>query len=173
MTDLTIRWANARELLEDSPEYQSALRAAHRERAEASHGAVDPSSLHLVWLSVLAEAAYLVATADGHCSDEDKQAVTAGLVTITEEQLTASDIEEAFARASGSVHGGTSKLLHEMAEQVQESALREAVILVAFAASRSEGLSERQDLVLHALAHAFGFSEGKLQSLLSRARQAL
>ena len=171
MAELGTRWANVRELLEESPEFHTSLRAIE---PPGDGAALDGTVSAPSWLTALAEAAYLVATADGIPPDADRNAITEGLVEVSEGHLTPAHIEAAFARVSTAVHGEASKLLHEIALTVTDSSLQRAVILVALAAGiRNESISERQNLVLHALAHAFGLSEGKLQSLIARARQVI
>jgi hypothetical protein len=67
-----------------------------------------------------------------------------------------------------------SKLLSEIATSVGDVALRDAVFVAACAVAWGDGVvSQRKALVMHALGHALGFSEGKLQSLLTRIRQVL
>jgi tellurite resistance protein len=167
MSERQSNLVKVREVLEDVPVYQTALSASER----APTGAEPPRPPS--WLSAMVEAAYLVACADGAPSDEQRRDIAFGLQSLCDGKLNAQEIDLGIDRVLQAVHSeGASKLLHEIAALVSETALREAVFLVACAAAWGEaGMSERKSLAISALGHAFGFSEGKLQSLLARARQ--
>jgi tellurite resistance protein len=156
------------EFAEALPAFRAALSNTPGPTADAETRA--PSS----WLRALMEAVYLLASADGHLSDEGRRRITEELLALSEGQLTAEEVSAALDGLNLAVHEGASKLFHEIASIISDARLREAVFLVALAAAWGNGsMSERKELAVRALGHAFGFSEGKLQSLLSKARQVL
>jgi hypothetical protein len=164
MFDSAERLAQLHELLEELPAFAAALRALPEQ------GGSSPN-----WLDAMVEAAYLVAASDGELSEDDTQAFFRGLSAVTEGKLNEARMQQTVERARSRVHEhAASQLMHEIADLTDETALREAVFLVACATilDRSKP-SERQTLAKHALGHAFGFSEGKIQQLFSKLRASL
>jgi hypothetical protein len=168
MFDSAERLSQLHELLEELPAFDAALSTLGQPGA-----ASEASSAN--WLDRMAEAAYLVAAADGELAKADTDALCRGLTAITEGKLSEERIAQSIERVRRKVHEhAASQLVHEIAELVPDTTLREAVFLVACATvvDRSRP-SDRQTLASHALGHAFGFSEGKIQQLVAKLRHSL
>lgn len=148
---------------------------AQRELAEqaAEHEAAQAKMEREILLGALVESAYVVAAADGELSDAERSELAKGFSAITdvgEDELC--DLIERVAPAVG--EQGPTARFQEIAEVVQDEALRDAAYLVACAVAwRDGGIGEKQGLALRGLKDAFGYSEGKHQQLLAKARQML
>jgi hypothetical protein len=167
MFDSAERLSELHELLEELPAFDAALSAL-------GDGATSEGS-SANWLDRMAEAAYLVAAADGELAEADTSAFSRGLTAVTEGKLSETRIAQGIERVRRKVHEhAASQLVHEIAELVPDTTLREAVFLVACATIVDPARpSERQTLATHALGHAFGFSEGKIQQLVAKLRHSL
>ncbi|HEY6559352.1 MAG TPA: hypothetical protein VI072_18835 [Polyangiaceae bacterium] len=168
MFDSAERLSQLQELLEELPAFAAALNVTGDRDAR-------PEASSASWLDRMAEATYLVAAADGELAEPDARALCRGLTAVTEGRLSEPRVEQAIERARRKVHEhAATQLLHEIAELVPETALREAVFLVACATIVDRARpSERQSLATHALGHAFGFSEGKIQQLVATLRHSI
>jgi hypothetical protein len=168
MFDSPERLSQLHELLEELPAFHAALSSL----GEAS---LEGEAPRASWLDRMAESAYLIAAADGELGEADTHALCRGLSAVSEGKLGKERVHGAIERVQRKVHGhAVSQLFHEIAELVPEMPLREAVFLVASATILDRTRpSERQSLAQHALGHAFGFSEGKMQQLFAKLRHAL
>jgi hypothetical protein len=170
MPEAQTRYANLRELAQSLPAYRAAL--ADTKPAQVS-ALQDPSH---AWLRAVIEAVYLLASTDGGLDAEGKREVTDELLALSDGRLSISEIDAVLEELGRAVHHrGASKLFHEIASIIQQRPLREEVFLLACAAAVAvqRTVTERTKLAVRALGHAFDFSEGKLQSLLAKARQQL
>jgi tellurite resistance protein len=124
-------------------------------------------------LGALTESAYIVAAADGALSDAERSELGRGLAAIT--QASEDELAEMVDRvAPAVVEQGPKARLAEIAEVISDAELREAAYLVACAVAwRDGGIGEKQGLALRGLKDAFGYSEGKHQALLAKARQLM
>ncbi|HMJ13586.1 MAG TPA: hypothetical protein VK524_19340 [Polyangiaceae bacterium] len=167
MFDSPERLSQLHELLEELPAFHVAL----SDVPEASSEAEVPAN----WLDGMAEAAYLIAAADGGLGEQDVEGFRRGLAAVSEGRLAPARTLLAIERVQRKVHDHVaSQLFHEIAELVPETPLREAVFLVASATILDRASpSQRQTLAQHALGHAFGFSEGKIQQLVARLRHSV
>ncbi len=124
-------------------------------------------------LGALTESVYIVAAADGALSEGERNELARGLAAITQAgQDELSEMVERVAPAVG--EQGPKARFAEIAEVISEAELRDAAYLVACAVAwRDGGIGEKQGLALRGLKDAFGYSEGKHQQLLAKARQLL
>ena len=125
-----------------------------------------------MWLGALVEAAYIIAQADGSVSDEERGEIVEGLVELTERSVSADEVVDMLDRVAGAVEEeGAKARFAEIAEIVSDPELRDAVYLVACAVAwKGGGIGEKQGLAVRALKDAFGYGEGKHQTLLAKAR---
>jgi len=170
MAELKTSLMKVRDMLGEVAAYQETLTRAAASQADAA-----AERRQAEWLGAMTEAALIVASADGQLSDVEKKQMSEGLVSLTDGKVSEQDVLDMIERVTAAVHEeGPSKRFHEIATILADSPLREAVFLIACAVAwRDRGINERQGLAVRALGHAFGFSEGKLQSLLAKAKQAL
>jgi tellurite resistance protein len=124
-------------------------------------------------VGALTESAYIVAVADGKLSDGERTSLARGVGAITD--ASENEVCELLDRVAPAVQEeGPKARFEEIAEVLEDAELREAAYLVACAiAWKDGGIGEKQGLALRGLKDAFGFSEGKHQQLLAKARQAL
>jgi tellurite resistance protein len=124
-------------------------------------------------VGALTESAYIVAVADGKLSDGERTSLARGIGAITD--AAEQEIFELLERVAPAVQEeGPKARFEEIAEVLEDGGLREAAYLVACAVAwKDGGIGEKQGLALRGLKDAFGFSEGKHQQLLAKARQAL
>ncbi len=126
-----------------------------------------------IMLGALTEAAYIIAAADGKFTDAEKSELTSGLAAIT--NAAADEIATMIERIAPAVgEQGPKARFAEIAEVISDAELRDVAYLVACAVAwRDGGIGEKQGLALRGLKDAFGYSEGKHQQLLAKARQAM
>ena len=159
--------ANVKSAVQEIPAFNQMVEQAEAQEAEQS--ALEARAM---WLGALVKAAYIIAQADGSVSDEERGEIVEGLVELTERSVSADEVVDMLDRVAGAVEEeGAKARFAEIAEIVSDPELRDAVYLVACAVAwKGGGIGEKQGLAVRALKDAFGYGEGKHQTLLAKAR---
>ncbi len=164
--------ANVKSAVQEIPAFNQMLEQASEQQAAADAAEQSALETKAMWLGALVESTYIIAQADGSVSDEERGEIVEGLVELTDGNVGADEVVDMLERVAGAVEEeGAKARFAEIAEIISDPELRDAVYLVACAVAwKGGGIGEKQGLAVRALKDAFGYSEGKHQTLLAKSR---
>ncbi len=164
--------ANVRENVQNIPAFRQRVEEASEQGAAAEEAEQAAQAQRAMWVGALTETAYIIAAADGALSDAESGEIVEGLVSLTDGAIPAEEVVEMLDRVKGAVEEeGQKARFAEIGNIISDEELRDALYLVACAVAwKDGGIGEKQGLAVRALKDAFGYSEGKHQTLLAKAR---
>ncbi|HHH11927.1 MAG TPA: hypothetical protein ENK23_07640 [Sorangium sp.] len=123
-------------------------------------------------LSACVEAAYLIASADGHTSTEEVNHIASKMCDLTEHAFDKAHVEALIDLARQYVEAeGREARIASLATTVEGEDKRQAAFMVAAATSwTGGGIGMKEGLALQAIARAFGWDINHMHKLLGKAR---
>ncbi|HEY2510986.1 MAG TPA: TerB family tellurite resistance protein [Polyangiaceae bacterium] len=124
----------------------------------------------------LCEAMYLMMSADGAISDEEREVLRGALRNLSGDSLRRADIEAMLDRATRNVEveGAGARLRAVAAELAEDRGRAEvAFVLAAAIAFADNAIADNENETLNSLAEALGIDEGRAESLLDAVERDL
>ena len=123
-------------------------------------------------LSACVEAAYLIASADGHTTTEEVSHIATKMCALTEQAFDKAHVEALIdlARQYSEAEGREARIA-ALGETVASEEKREAAFMVAAAVSwTGGGIGMKEGLALQAISRTFGWKINHMHKLLGKAR---
>jgi len=143
-------------------------------------GAMTPEALELVQFTAdfgpLCEAMYLMMSADGHVSNDEREVLKGALRNLTYDEIRTHHIEAMLDAAARHIaEEGREKRLEEVMSELREDAARAevALVLAAAVAFADDEIADEENEMLNQLAEGLGIPPDRANELLDLAEADL